>query len=1379
MGGLAHKAEVYPRQFCEAIIRGIRRQIQADGGWHLYSEEEQSLIEVWAEEEEEELDEIQDIAEEGAEVIGEGKEEHEIADDQKRALGKLHRGLGHPALPDFIRFMKAARVKGEVVKWAHRHFRCEICESRPKPKAVRVGSIPKTYQPNKVLGIDLIYIPEVGGKNLLPALSVLDWGSNFQVVELLANKDPEKVWQAMWSCWMRIFGCPEIIICDSGKEFLADFVRKATGHGIVVFQAGARAPWQNGKTERHGAHFKELLEKARNETVLADEAELRLLMQEVESCKNRYANRSGFSPVQRQVRQWPRSPSELLSDEAIDPLLVSGAMVDDVERLHEMRRLAQKAFIEHNARSTLKNVSRARSKITTTYQPGDYVYVYRVHRQRKRKDGGPQERDNPRNRPTWVGPGTVVTVDGANLWVTIWGELWKVAREQCKLATNMEKTGIELVLSECKDVIEEYKKNSRKAGYKDLTEEPWPEEIEDEEKEERGDQEAFRRVRFAGDQQQEDMSYEPSLAETEDEQPAEQRRMSIQTVDEPERERTEESRTSEQTEERPTASTSSEEAAPSMGDLDPVVPDPRPTAEQAQAPGFQEQVDRSRQMSNRLDGLPPPSTPIRGWRLRREESNPYCWEMYFNSEEDQADEEIEEARRRANSLLKKIGKSNRGEYWQVDIERGRLVRHHVKKRRTPFHPKEGCPVDLDAIQTKRRTELNYKENLPTETEEDDWTKKVGPEKHKGWWKGTTTFFFKAEASQEEKEAVRVLLTERKRSDEVDMRKESQKDLEEWKDFDAAEWQKIVDSGAVRVLSPEESRAVKVQLAREGKLKRILPTKIARRYKPSEQPGTPATKKSRLCLRGDLDPDILDLEKFSPTVNTMNLAVMMQIGANRRMVGEIADFKNAFCQSQPLERKGGPLYFKQQPEGIKGVDPECIAIIIAGCYGLTDAPLHWRKSLTDFLKSINYEQSTMDPCIYKLYQGNEIAGMIAIEVDDLLMIGNEYHQGQLQKLKERFTFGKWVTLPETEEGAMFNGRRIRQKRDGEFQIDMMKFVEERLHEVELEKGRSSKKKEEVNEVERQKMRAACGSLNWLAKEGRPDLAGPASLLSSRIAHARIEDITALNDVIRSVKKVPDMSIRLQPLVNMKFSVVTDASFGNDGYHSQGGQMILCHEDGLQKNLCVITNVLCWHSGRIQRVVNSTLAAETQSLSRGLGDLLWVMVLFEELQDRSFEIRNWTEHLSGSKVMALASSSSSERLKGSLAVVDAKSLYDQFSRETIGGSDKRTAIEIQIIREDLNSLHGSIRWIDHPAMLADGLTKVKGSNRPLYQVLCSGKFQLTAEEDHMQARHLARENGQKSHEIRRFGINQNDGSCDILRSDDAVLIPNMPHAMLEFL
>ena len=124
-----------------------------------------------------------------------------------------------------------------------------MCESRPKPKAVRVGSIPRTYQPNKVLGIDLIYIPQVGGKKLQPAL--FDWGTNYQMVGLLSD---DTAWEAMWSSWIRTFGTPKVVVRDPGREFLSDFNRRAAGHGMVVFQTGARAPWQNGKIERHGDH---------------------------------------------------------------------------------------------------------------------------------------------------------------------------------------------------------------------------------------------------------------------------------------------------------------------------------------------------------------------------------------------------------------------------------------------------------------------------------------------------------------------------------------------------------------------------------------------------------------------------------------------------------------------------------------------------------------------------------------------------------------------------------------------------------------------------------------------------------------------------------------------------------------------------------------------------------------------------------------------------------------------------------------------------------------------------------------------------------------------------------------------------------------------
>ena len=747
--------------------------------------------------------------------------------------------------------------------------------------------------------------------------------------------------------------------------------------------------------------------------------------------------------------------------------------------------------------------------------------------------------------------------------------------------------------------------------------------------------------------------------------------------------------------------------------------------------------------------------------------------MFLATEEEQQEVEEEERRNRLKGMLNRNKPKRTGDYWEVDHKAGTLTRRHRRKRKSMFNPREDdeIPVPISTLKPERRTSMRFAGNFPEETEEDDWRKAEKNRQKKHYWKGETAFFFESELREEEIEAIEVMMAERRRTDDVDMRKELPKDLEEWKGFDKAEWEKVVQSRAVKVLSLEESRKIIEELKKQGRSSRILPAKIARRYKPSEQPGEPATKKSRLCLRGDLDPDILNLEKFSPTVNTMNLAVMMQVAANQNMTGQIADFKNAFCQSEPLKRKEGELYFKLPPEGIKGVHPEQIVQIVNGCYGLVDAPLHWRRSLTEYLKKIGYVQSVLDPCIYKFYVDGRINGMLAIEVDDLLMMGHSEHLERIQRLKEKFVFGKWVTLKELPEGAMFNGRRIKQRGDGEFQIDMEKFVLERMEEIKLDKGRASQKKEEVTEDERGAARALCGSLNWLAKEGQPDLAGPASLMSSRLTRMKIEDVLALNEVVRAIKKEPCLALRLQPLQRMRFGVVSDASFGNDEMHSQGGQMIICYEDGLQRNEKARTNVLCWRSGRLQRVCNSALAAETQSLSRGMGDLLWVMVLFEELQEEGFSIREWPEKLCGSKVMALASSSTSEKLRGSLAVVDAKSLYDQLCKETIGGQDKRTAIEIQIIREDLSSLQGHIRWVDHQAMIADGLTKVRGSNEALYRVLKTGTFQLTAEEIQMQARSNARDNGQSSHGIRKFGINKNVGSCESNGLFHEDLIPNM--------
>lgn len=143
-----------------------------------------------------------------------------------------------------------------------------------------------------------------------------------------------------------------------------------------------------------------------------------------------------------------------------------------------------------------------------------------------------------------------------------------------------------------------------------------------------------------------------------------------------------------------------------------------------------------------------------------------------------------------------------------------------------------------------------------------------------WWKGKTVFYT-SRAPRRPKPTGQ---------DEVNVAKESAQDRAEWKLSDRSEWNKVTQSGAVQVLDLEESRRVrhgKTRVERPRTRRSHSATKIARRYKPGEQPGEqpgePAVKKSRLCIRGDLDPDILDLERFSPTLNTVNFNV--QIAAN--------------------------------------------------------------------------------------------------------------------------------------------------------------------------------------------------------------------------------------------------------------------------------------------------------------------------------------------------------------------------------------------------------------------------------------------------------------------------------------------------------------------
>ena len=900
-------------------------------------------------------------------------------------------------------------MKPEIVRWVAKEFSCDLCQSRAKPKSSRPAAIPRSYQPGKVVGVDLVFLPDVGGGSTFPALSMLDWGTNFQMVERVESKEPEEVWQTTARTWFRIFGPPEVLVADPGREFLGVFMKNAVGLGIVFYQTASRAPWQQGKTERHGGHYKEMLARSRAELVVTNRAELLALMIEVEQAKNRYLNRSGFSPVQRQIGQWPRLPGSLNSDEGIDPALLEGMVTDDIEQLHQMRRVAQKAFAEVNAKEVLRRAIRGRSRPGQSFSAGDLIFVYRVPMARRRRGGETERFEVASNKPVWVGPGTVLTEDGPNLWVSMMGQLWRVAKEQCRPATSGEKMGVEAVMQECRDLVEEYRKSSHRQGYVDLTQHAMPPEEPEEQRRE------------------EEREYTPSVI---GEEVAE-----VDDLDVPEaapgRQTTEREPESEEMSQATPPQSARAELSRSAGEVDAGVGQP----------DFEEMWRQYRERSDRLDG----TTQL---RLRgRSNADPYwCRNAITVDADAEVEEEAAEARRAYLQELT-LG-AQKKDYWQVDWQGRTVTRRHQQRRKARFDPMqiEGFGDVAPMFEVHRSTQFNYLGGHVEPREElDQWQVRELKRRSEGrWWRGSTTFFLRAGLTPAECRAVEAFAAAKKGQDEVKMQHESPADKAEWRQQDKAEWEKVVSQQA-EVLSLEESRRVRAQLAAEGKEARILPTKIARRYKPSDQPGEPPTKKSRLCIRGDLDPDALELERFSPTVTTMIFNIMLQVAANYGFDGEVADFKSAFCQSNPLQREAGPLYFQLPMEGIEGINQDILVKVVNGCYGLVDAPLHWRKTLVEEFRQLGHHPSRMDPCTFLAHDpAGRLTGAVAVEVDDLFMVGGDSHKRQMEKLKAKFKFGKWVRLKETEEGCAFNGRRIRQLPSGEFLIDMQKFVQERLY-----------------------------------------------------------------------------------------------------------------------------------------------------------------------------------------------------------------------------------------------------------------------------------------------------------------------------------------------
>eukprot|EP00971_Amphidinium_carterae_P138081 2736492-Amphidinium_carterae.1 len=394
---------------------------------------------------------------------------------QLRLIQQVHENLGHPRRGDFIRTLRLGGCKKGILNWIRENYACPACKSKAIPKPVKPATVPRCYRFNEQLGVDLVLLKA----NNLQAwyLNMVDRGTNYQVLERVRSKNPSEVFCAYVRGWARHYGVPRRMVVDDGNEFKTTFLTGVSGLGSLVTVAGVRARWQNARTERHGGLLKDQLalmcETETPETV----EELDQAVDACVVCKNRFSNRSGYSPQQRVFGTMHRLSGSLVSDDDLQASLVSSNPEREYYRSARIRQAAATALMRLECRTRVGAAANAAPRKAVVIPVGSWVYFWFA----------------PVNSHSfWKGLAVVIGEEGQCFWLSFGSRLLKCPKEHVRPATEDETEGaliMEGVLNELKEAV------SQRGPHRfvDLTQQREPpkddEEIQRKRKAEREDEE--------------------------------------------------------------------------------------------------------------------------------------------------------------------------------------------------------------------------------------------------------------------------------------------------------------------------------------------------------------------------------------------------------------------------------------------------------------------------------------------------------------------------------------------------------------------------------------------------------------------------------------------------------------------------------------------------------------------------------------------------------------------------------------------------------------------------------------------------------------------------------------------------------------------------
>ena len=343
----------------------------------------------------------------------------------------------------------------------------------------------------------------------------------------------------------------------------------------------------------------------------------------------------------------------------------------------------------------------------------------------------------------------------------------------------------------------------------------------------------------------------------------------------------------------------------------------------------------------------------------------------------------------------------------------------------------------------------------------------------------------------------------------------------------------------------------------------------------------ANTNARLVARG-FEEDTSRLEKDSPTCSRETVTFVVFFARINGWKCYTIDVKAAYLQGDKIERI---IYLLPPEEYYVGY----LWKLNKTVYGLCDASKAWYDRVCKVLIKLGVTQCLADKAIFFWYTDNKLGGIIALYVDDFLYAGSQHFiDSIIKKLMTIFKIGS------TGSGSFtYVGYRLNTYQDG-ITLDQEQYINS-IKDVYLSKKRKIDKTCILTKKELAAFRTLVGQLSWVSTHTRPDIAFEVCELGAKVPIATISDLISLNHLVKRIQTThvnlyfPNMDSSNEYIIKC----FTDASYRSLPLEGSQAGFIIFIETPDGRKRCPIL----WQSKKIDRVVDSSLAAEAIALHEG--------------------------------------------------------------------------------------------------------------------------------------------------------------------------------------